>query len=113
VDERGASARTRWRVEERFPARDAALVRFFPETGRTHQIRVHSAHIGHPLLCDTRYGGRGPHFARPGDADPVLVRCALHAARLEIRHPVTQRMIVFEAPLPADIAGAVAAFRAD
>jgi 23S rRNA pseudouridine1911/1915/1917 synthase len=113
VDERGASARTRWRVEERFPARDAALVRFFPETGRTHQIRVHSAHLGHPLLCDTRYGGRGPHFARPDDAEPVLARCALHAARLEIRHPVTQRMIVFEAPLPADMAGAVAAFRAD
>jgi 23S rRNA pseudouridine1911/1915/1917 synthase len=111
VDPRGLPARTRWRVEERFPARDAALVRFFPETGRTHQIRVHSAHLGHPLLCDARYGGRGPHFAREGDAEPVLARCALHAARLEIRHPVTRRTIVFEAPLPADMAGAVAAFR--
>jgi 23S rRNA pseudouridine1911/1915/1917 synthase len=113
VAEGGASARTRWRVEERFPSRDAALVRFFPETGRTHQIRVHSAHLGHPLLCDTRYGGTGPHFARDGDAEPVLSRCALHAARLEIRHPVTQQPIVFAAPLPADMAGAVAAFRGD
>jgi 23S rRNA-/tRNA-specific pseudouridylate synthase len=112
VDPRGLPARTRWRVEERFPSRDAALVRFFPETGRTHQIRVHSAHLGHPLLCDTRYGGRGPHFAKEGDAEPVLARCALHAARLEIRHPVTQRTIVFEAPLPADMANAVRAFRA-
>ena len=111
VDPRGASARTRWRVEETYPARDAALVRFFPETGRTHQIRVHAAHLGHPLLCDTRYGGRGPHFASEGDAEPVLARCALHAARLEIRHPVTQRQIVFEAPLHADMAGAVEAFR--
>lgn len=111
VDPAGVPARTRWRVEERFPSRDAALVRFFPETGRTHQIRVHAASIGHPLLCDTRYGGTGPHFARDGDPEPVLARCALHAARLEIRHPVTQRRIVFEAPLPADIAGAVQAFR--
>ena len=111
VDPAGVSARTRWRVEERFPARDAALVRFFPETGRTHQIRVHAASIGHPLLSDSRYGGRGPHFAGAGDAEPVLARCALHAARLEIKHPVTGERIVFEAPLPADMAGAVAAFR--
>jgi 23S rRNA pseudouridine1911/1915/1917 synthase len=111
VDPRGAHARTRWKVEERFASRDAALVRFFPETGRTHQIRVHSAHLGHPLLCDTRYGGRGPHFAKDGDAVPVLARCALHAARLEIRHPQTQRPIVFEAPLAPDMAAAVDAFR--
>lgn len=111
VAEGGARAVTRWRVEETFARRDAALVRYFPETGRTHQIRVHSAHLGHPLLCDARYGGRGPHFAREGDAEPVLARCALHAARLEIRHPVTGGTIVFEAALPGDMAGAVAAFR--
>ncbi len=111
VHARGVHAVTRWRVEETFPSRDAALVRFFPETGRTHQIRVHSAHLGHPLLSDTRYAGRGPHFAREGDAEPVLARCALHASRLEVRHPVTGRQIVFEADLPPDMAGAVAAFR--
>jgi 23S rRNA pseudouridine1911/1915/1917 synthase len=111
VNASGAAATTRWRVEETFPARDASLVRFFPETGRTHQIRVHAAHLGHPLLCDARYGGRGPHFAHAGDATPVLARCALHAGRLEVRHPVTKKKIVFEAPLPADMAGAVAAFR--
>jgi 23S rRNA pseudouridine1911/1915/1917 synthase len=107
----GAHAVTRFRVEETFPRRDAALVRFLPETGRTHQIRLHSAHIGHPLLCDTRYGGRGPHFARPGDPEPVLSRCALHAARITLRHPLTQQPITFEAPLAPDMAAAVAAFR--
>jgi 23S rRNA pseudouridine1911/1915/1917 synthase len=111
VHPRGAPARTRWRVEERFPERDAALVRFFPETGRTHQIRVHSASLGHPLLCDTRYGGRGPHFAKEGDESPLLARCALHAARLQIRHPATGSPITFEAPLPPDMTAAVAAFR--
>jgi len=111
VDPRGLVARTRWRVEETFASRDAALVRFFPETGRTHQIRVHAAHLGHPLLCDARYGGRGPHFAKEGDAEPVLARCALHAARLEIRHPATGRTIVFDAPLPDDMSAAASAFR--
>jgi len=111
VHEDGAHAVTRWRVEETFPDRDVALVRFFPETGRTEQICVHSAHLGHPLLCDTRYGGRGPHFAKDGDETPVLARCALHAARLEIRHPVTGKPIVFDAPFPPDMAAAVAAFR--
>ena len=111
VDARGATATTRWRVEETYASRDAALVRFFPETGRTHQIRVHAAHLGHPLLCDTRYGGRGPHFAKGGDETPLLARCALHAARLEVTHPVTRERIVFEAPLPADMAGAAEALR--
>jgi 23S rRNA pseudouridine1911/1915/1917 synthase len=110
VSPAGAPASTLYRVEDAFPRRDAALVRFFPETGRTHQIRLHAAHIGHPLLCDVRYGGRGPVFATP-DAVPVLARCALHAAVLALRHPQTARRIRFEAPLPADMAAAVAAFR--
>lgn len=106
VDEAGQPSATRWRVEEVF--RDAALVRYFPETGRMHQIRVHAAHTGHPLLCDVSYGGRGP----VGDAGaPVLSRCALHAARVTIRHPGTGARATYEAPLAADMAAACAWLR--
>jgi len=101
VDPEGQASRTRWRIEETF--RDAALVRFFPETGRMHQIRVHAAHAGHPLLCDTSYGGRGP-VGDPGS--PVLARCALHAARVTLRHPGTGETVTFEAPLAADMEAA-------
>lgn len=105
VDAAGLASRTRFRVERRL--RDTALVRFFPETGRMHQIRVHAKHAGHPLVCDTSYGGRGPVLdpARP-DA-PVLGRCALHAARLTVRHPATGERVTYEAPLAADMAAAV------
>ena len=106
VDPAGQASRTRWRVEERL--RDAALVRYFPETGRMHQIRVHAAHSGHPLLCDEAYGGRGP----VGDAGaPVLSRCALHAARLTLRHPGTGKTVTFEAPLAADMEAALTFLR--
>ena len=105
VDDAGQASRTRWRVEARLA--DTALVRFFPETGRMHQIRVHSKHLGHPLVCDTSYGGRGPVTdpARP-DA-PILGRCALHAARLTVRHPPSGELVTYEAPLAADMAAAV------
>ena len=76
-------------------------------TGRTHQIRVHLAERGHPVAGDAPYGGR--KLARVVDA-PLHAACAaldhqaLHAARLEIAHPVTSRRLVLEAPLPADLA---------
>ncbi|MCG3135249.1 MAG: Ribosomal large subunit pseudouridine synthase D [Planctomycetes bacterium] len=101
VDAAGLPSRTTWRVEEAFA--DAALVRFRPETGRMHQIRVHAAHHGHPLVNDASYGGRGP--VGPSDA-PVLARCALHAERLTVRHPVSGERITFTAPLAPDIAAA-------
>jgi 23S rRNA pseudouridine1911/1915/1917 synthase len=105
VDEAGQPSRTRWRVERRM--RDTSLVRFFPETGRMHQIRVHAKHIGHSLVCDTSYGGRGP-VADPAAPDaPILGRCALHAARLTVRHPGTGELVTYEAPLAADMAAAV------
>ncbi len=76
----------------------AALVEARPETGRTHQIRVHLAHLGAPLLGDPRYGGP----RRVGDVE--VPRVMLHAARLEIAHPVTAARMIFEAPVPEDFA---------
>jgi 23S rRNA pseudouridine1911/1915/1917 synthase len=63
-------------------------------TGRTHQIRVHAAHIGHPLLADSLYGGA---------AAAGMARQALHAERLAFAHPVSGAALVFESPLPADL----------
>jgi 23S rRNA pseudouridine1911/1915/1917 synthase len=114
---RGPDTRTDWRVEERF--RGAALVRFVLHTGRTHQIRVHAAALGHPLLCDDQYGdGKAlfPSTAAGADAPelgetPLLDRVALHSARLVFTHPVTGKRTIVEAPLPEDMARAVAALR--
>lgn len=71
-----------------------SLVSLQLETGRTHQIRVHMAHIGHALLGDAMYGCPSPLIARP----------ALHSAHLEFEHPVTHERLVFDAPLPQDMA---------
>lgn len=103
------SARTVFHIEERFAR--CSLVRAEPKTGRTHQIRVHAAHFGHPVLCDRLYGGRsqitlgelaGDRSASASD-EVVLGRQALHARRIEIRHPKTDKLLTFEAPLPSDI----------
>ena len=79
----------------------ATGVRLFPETGHTHQLRVHLAHLGHPILGDVRYGG--PRQAGPLRADRVL----LHAEVLEVPHPSGGRLRL-TAPFPADLAGALA-----
>jgi len=75
-----------------------SLVRAELETGRTHQIRVHMSHLGHPLVADSLYGG-GPGLG--------MMRQALHARRLCFDHPVTGEFCEFRAPLPQDMAGAV------
>jgi 23S rRNA pseudouridine1911/1915/1917 synthase len=93
---RGKPAHTDWAVEETF-GRRAALVRCWLHTGRTHQIRVHLAHLGHPILGDHTYGGR----ARPAGA-PAAPRVMLHAERLAFPHPADGRPIAVRAPLPAD-----------
>jgi 23S rRNA pseudouridine1911/1915/1917 synthase len=93
---------TDYRLTERLGP-DATLVDVRPRTGRMHQIRVHLASIGHPVLGDTSYG------AAP--ADPALGRPMLHAAVLGFVHPTTGRYVEHCAPLPADMAGAVAAQR--
>ncbi len=88
----GKPARTHYRTE----ASDGrySLLRLTLETGRTHQIRVHLAHLGHPLLGDDLYGGR----------TDAIARHALHAARLTLRHPRTEESLTVEASLPADMA---------
>jgi 23S rRNA pseudouridine1911/1915/1917 synthase len=94
VDPKGDPAATGYRTLRAGPG--GALVEARPETGRTHQIRVHLAHLGAPLLGDARYGGP----RRVGEI--AIPRVMLHARRLELRHPVTGAAMVFEAPVPED-----------
>ena len=99
----GREAITNWRVEERFPGSRAALLEIRPETGRTHQIRVHLSASGLPIWGDPVYGkGRAAAAPRDGGA-PALERPALHAAVLGFRHPTRREMLRFEAPLPDDL----------
>jgi 23S rRNA pseudouridine1911/1915/1917 synthase len=102
----GRDAVTHYRVLKRFRAH--TLVRAKLETGRTHQIRVHLAHIGFPVVGDPAYGGRrrvpAGATAELNTALAAFKRQALHAARLKLEHPVTGREVEWEAPLPADMA---------
>ena len=106
---------TRFEVLERF--RGAALVKVAPKTGRTHQIRVHLAAIGCPVLCDGLYSGRTriePAFfglTDDGAGTALIERQALHAASLAVDHPVTRDRIEFTAPLPADMQRVLDALR--
>jgi 23S rRNA pseudouridine1911/1915/1917 synthase len=111
----GRAAVTHYRVIARF--RRHTWVRVMLETGRTHQIRLHLAHAGFPLVGDPVYGKR---LVIPRGAtmrlDATLRgfrRQALHAARLEFAHPVDGQRIEVKAPLPADFAELVAALRED
>jgi 23S rRNA pseudouridine1911/1915/1917 synthase len=99
----GRAARTRYEVVERFAC--ATLVRLFPESGRTHQIRVHLAALGHPVLGDAIYG------RSPAAAAGSLGRHALHAESLAFQHPATGRPVAISAPLPPDFAAALAELR--
>jgi 23S rRNA pseudouridine1911/1915/1917 synthase len=94
----------------------ASLLRLVLETGRTHQVRVHLAHLGHPLLGDPTYGAGFKASARnlPATAQAALAalgRQALHAAELAFEHPVTGKRLAFTSALPADMAGLAAALR--
>lgn len=104
----GKPAATVLHVERSWGA--ASHMRVDLETGRTHQIRVHLADLGHPLLGDTIYGGR--RLARASARDPRLAfeRPALHAARLELKHPVSKGTMVFTAPVPEDLRMLMARF---
>ncbi|MDB5572077.1 MAG: pseudouridine synthase [Hyphomicrobiales bacterium] len=109
---RGREAVTHWELQETFPGKDglpaASLLTCRLETGRTHQIRVHMAHIGHPVMGDPLYAtGFRTKSARLADeardALDALGRQALHAARLGFEHPLTGEWIEFESGLPDDM----------
>ncbi len=114
-EEDGKHAVTHYRLRERFRAH--SLLQCQLETGRTHQIRVHMAHVGHPLLGDPLYGGG---LKLPRGATPELIavmrgfrRQALHAERLAFTHPVGGEPLVFTADRPADQLALIKALRAD
>jgi 23S rRNA pseudouridine1911/1915/1917 synthase len=112
VWEEGRHAVTRARVVEAF-GDQAALVECWLETGRTHQIRVHLSYVGHGLVGDQTYGGRRKVAGKiPGaEVANLFPRQALHAATLGFDHPVTGERLDFAAPLPADMAGLIAALK--
>ncbi len=103
----GKEAITVYRVIERF--RGFSLVELDLHTGRTHQIRVHMSHIGHPIVADDLYGGRLVYpwqlqeLDEPQPQPPVILRQALHAWKLEIDHPKTGQRLKIEAPLYQDM----------
>ncbi|MHC4661376.1 MAG: RluA family pseudouridine synthase [Planctomycetota bacterium] len=104
-DENGAPAKTLYEVSERFGAFTGVRAKII--TGRTHQIRVHMAEIGHPVLCDDMYGREGSIFLddiSPGEPHELLLdRHALHAEKLTFEHPVTRERKNLTAPLPDDV----------
>lgn len=114
-DERGREAVTHYRLIARF--RGHTHVRVTLETGRTHQIRVHMSHIGHPLVGDPVYGGR-MRLPKGGTQEMIYAvqhfpRQALHARRLGLVHPVTGEPMNWESPLPADMVELLAILAVD
>jgi 23S rRNA pseudouridine1911/1915/1917 synthase len=110
---RAREARTSWTLVESFDG--AALLRVRIHTGRTHQIRVHLASIGHPVAGDATYGGTRAPSSRRSDARDALSgleRPALHAARLTFEHPQRRERLSFSAPLPPDIEAVLVRLRA-
>jgi len=100
----GRSARSDWEVRELFE-HPFSLVSVQIHSGRTHQIRVHLSHLGHPLAGDALYG------FKPGKTGIDFPRIMLHAARLELNHPISGQSITWEAPLPPDFEDALIRLR--
>lgn len=115
VRDGGRPARTHYRVRERFRAH--TLLQCELESGRTHQIRVHMAHAGYPLIGDSLYGGglKLPRGATPSLIDALrgFNRQALHAEHLAFTHPVSGEALSFDAQPPQDFLDLLAALRAD
>ena len=116
VVETGKPARSHVRVLESFAL--ASRVEVSLETGRTHQIRVHLAHLGHPVVGDAAYGGRkkrihagAPMRDRAARMLEILARPALHARELRFSHPFTGDSMAFTAPLPEDFVQALDVLR--
>lgn len=97
----GREAVTRYRVISNFQISNFkySLLRLFPKTGRTHQIRIHLKHINHPIVADTFYAGR-----KTARADREWCpRLFLHAAKISLKHPKTGKIVSYESPLPDDL----------
>jgi 23S rRNA pseudouridine1911/1915/1917 synthase len=95
---------TEYRVNTRY--RGYTAVDLMPKTGRTHQLRVHMASIGHPIVGDVMYGGKTVselELAGAGSTEPLILHQALHARRLQLMHPIREEPITLEAPLPPRI----------
>jgi len=109
VESGGRNSSTEFELDEYFPP--LSWIRLYPETGRTHQLRVHLKSIGHPIFCDDAYGG-GEKYARSFHVKYTQLlnrllkninRVALHAHKLEISHPETKQTMLFQAPIPEDL----------
>lgn len=115
IRETGKPAVTHFRVKDKFRAHTHLRLKL--ETGRTHQIRVHMAHLKHPLVGDQQYGGRPRlprHCGQPMiDMLRSFKRQALHAAQLELSHPITGEWLSWQAPLPEDMVALLAVLRED
>lgn len=117
VVEEGREAATAWRLREE--SSFASLLEVRPETGRTHQIRVHLAHIHRPVVGDDAYGGVKrsfadvpPHYRRQAERfSKLATRQALHARKLAFEHPTTGKAHSFMSPLPDDVGGLLSAMR--
>jgi 23S rRNA-/tRNA-specific pseudouridylate synthase len=108
----GRSAHTIFEVEDRYS--EFTLVKAVIKTGRTHQIRVHLAHIGHPVAGDTTYGGGRENTVRDSYVKQqirALGRHFLHAAQLGFTHPRTDERMEFSSPLPPELTGFLAGIK--
>ncbi|HUW82936.1 MAG TPA: RluA family pseudouridine synthase [Phycisphaerae bacterium] len=95
---------TRYQVVHRFAGH--TLVHMHPKTGRTHQLRVHMSYIGYPMVGDKFYGGQmvsERSITGTGSDEPIVDRQALHARRIKFVHPIHEKPVTLEAPIPADI----------
>ena len=109
INETGRKATTGYKIEDTW--RYISKVLFYPKTGRTHQIRVHAAHMGHPIVADKKYGGGAnqtkgflPEVSKElQQLLTILNRHALHAMRLEFAHPTKSETVSFQVPLPEDL----------
>lgn len=110
--EKFKEAITRYRIVERF--RGFALAELSPKTGRTHQLRVHMLHIGHPMFGDVQYGGH-PYsefdLCGEGSTEALIGHQSLHAWRIRFVHPIEEKSVEFEAPPPANILRVLAFLR--
>jgi len=106
VADDGDAAVTHYRTVESFGMLDTSVVRYRLETGRTHQIRIHSLFMGHPLIGDGLYGASSndnSHYQKSAWLDDVLHRQALHAASITFTHPITKERITCTAEMPEDM----------